>query len=83
MALGVPVVAHASSAIPETTGDGGLVWATSEPSTYAASIARVVDDRASRGLLLDAARHRYASEFAPEVLKARFLGALEPLGTFK
>jgi glycosyltransferase involved in cell wall biosynthesis len=83
MALGVPVVANASSAIPETTGDGGLVWATSEPSTYAASIARVVDDRASRGMLLDSARHRYASEFAPEVLKARFLGALEPLGTFK
>ncbi len=81
MALGVPVIAHASSAIPETAGDGGLVWDTTEPWPYAASIARVVDDRACRGRLLDAAQRRYADEFAPDVLRARFLAALEPLGS--
>lgn len=79
MALGVPIVAHASSAIPETTGDGGLVWETTDACTYAASIARVIDDRECRGYLLDAAHRRYASEFAPDVLRTRFLAALEPL----
>ena len=79
MALGVPVVAHASSAIPETSGDGGLVWDTSDPCTFAASIARVADDDGFRGRLLDAAHRRYAAEFAPQVLRERFLAALEPL----
>jgi len=79
MALGVPVVAHASSAIPETAGDGALLWEGTQPWPYAASIARVTDDRDCRGRLLDAARRRYEAEFAPGVLARRFLDALEPL----
>ncbi|WP_395679649.1 glycosyltransferase family 4 protein [Dokdonella sp.] len=78
MALGVPVIARATSAIPETTGNGGLVWDTADPWPYAASVARVASDRECRGPLLDAARGRYDTEFAPDVLRERFLAALEP-----
>lgn len=78
MALGVPVLAHGSSAIPETTGSGGIVWDEPDPWLYAASLARLGDDIRFRNDLLDAARLRYASEFSPAVLRDRFFKALEP-----
>ncbi|MBO9661404.1 glycosyltransferase family 4 protein [Dokdonella sp.] len=79
MALGVPVLAHASSAIPETVAGGGVVWAEEDPWLYAASLARLGGDAAFRNDLRDAARLRYEREFAPAVLRERFFRALEPL----
>ena len=76
MALGVPVIARASSALPETVGEGGLCWDSEDPHVYAASLARLRDDAQLRHLLRSAARRRYAREFAPEVLRGRFLTAL-------
>jgi glycosyltransferase involved in cell wall biosynthesis len=78
MALGVPVVAHGSSAIPETAGAGGIVWDSTDPWLYAASLARLGADRDFRNDLRDAARARYESEFAPDVLRERFLRILAP-----
>ncbi|WP_300617313.1 glycosyltransferase [Dokdonella sp.] len=79
MALGVPVLAHASSAIPETVGDGGVVWAEEDPWLYAASLARLGTDAAFRNDLRDAARRRYEREFATGVLHGRFHALLESL----
>ncbi len=78
MALGVPVVAHGSSAIPETAGCGGLVWEATDPWLYAASLARIAADADFRNALRDAARRRYECEFSPAVLRERFLEILEP-----
>lgn len=78
MALGVPVIAHGSSAIPETAGTGGIVWEETDPWLYAASLARLGTDARFRGELRDAARRRYVHEFAPAVLRERFFEALEP-----
>jgi glycosyltransferase involved in cell wall biosynthesis len=78
MALGVPVVAHGSSAIPETTGAGGIVWDEPDPWLYAASLSRLGDDVRFRNDLLDAAHVRYEREFSPAVLRERFFKALEP-----
>lgn len=78
MALGVPVVAHGSSAIPQTAGNGGLIWDETDPWLYAASLARLAADAPFRNALRDAARTRYEREFSPEVLRARFFQALEP-----
>jgi glycosyltransferase involved in cell wall biosynthesis len=78
MALGVPVVAHASSAVPETAGAGGIIWDETDPWLYAASLARLDADDCFRNDLRDAARLRYAREFAPAVLRERFFKALEP-----
>ena len=77
MALGVPVVAHASSAIPETIGEGGIVWNSTDPWLYAASLARLAADARFRNGLRDAARARYDREYAPAVLHERFLSLLE------
>lgn len=76
MALGVPVLALGSSALPETVGDAGLVWDTSDPWLYAASLARLREDVQCRHALRSAARRRYREEFAPAVLRQRFLAAL-------
>lgn len=78
MALGVPVVAHASSAIPETAGAGGILWDETDPWLYAASLARLGADTGFRNELRATARVRYEREFAPVVLRERFLKALEP-----
>lgn len=79
MALGVPVLAYASSAIPETIGDGGVLWSEEDPWLFAASLARLGADAGFRNDLRDAARRRYETEFAPQVLRERFFAALEPL----
>jgi len=78
MALGVPVLAHGSSAIPETVGDGGIVWTESDPWLYAASLARLGADEPFRNGLRETARRRYEREFAAPVLRQRFLRLLEP-----
>ena len=78
MALGVPVVALGSSAIPETTGAGGIIWDEIDPWLYAASIARLEADAAFRNALRDTARLRYEQQFAPAVLRERFFTLLEP-----
>lgn len=78
MALGVPVVAHGSSAIPETVGDGGLVWDDVDPWLYAASLARLGADAPFRNGLRAAARERYERAYAADVLRERFFALLEP-----
>jgi glycosyltransferase involved in cell wall biosynthesis len=40
---GVPVVAYATGAVPETLGAGGLLLARKDPLTVATAVARVVD----------------------------------------
>ncbi len=78
MALGTPVIACGSSAIPETIGDGGIVWGETDPWLYAASLARLGEDAHFRNALIDTARDRYTNEFAPAVLRERFFKVLEP-----
>jgi glycosyltransferase involved in cell wall biosynthesis len=42
----VPVVAFDAGAVPETLGDAGVLLATTAPEVVAATVARVVEDRA-------------------------------------
>lgn len=78
MALGVPVVAHGSSAIPETIAGGGLVWDEVDPWLYAASLSRLAADAPFRNGLRAAAHTRYEQTYASDVLRERFLALLEP-----
>ena len=68
MALGTPVIALASSAIPWTLGDAGLLWESTDPYLIAASIARIRSDAQLRDTLRERGRQRYARAFAPNVL---------------
>lgn len=78
MALGTPIVAHASSAIPETLGNAGLAWGEQDPWLHAASAARIFSDDELRGDLIERGRLRYRQSFSNDVLRKRFVGFLEP-----
>jgi len=69
MALGTPVIAYASSAIPWTLGDAGLLFEASDPHLIAAAAARVHADATLRESLRERGRARYAAMFSPAVLE--------------
>ena len=48
MSLGVPVVALASSGVPDTVGPAGLVWPTADAFVLAESVHRIVRDEEVR-----------------------------------
>jgi glycosyltransferase involved in cell wall biosynthesis len=63
MHLGVPVVAYAAAAIPETLGEAGVLLPDKDPLTVACAVDRLVGDAALRGDLVAAGRAR-SSQFA-------------------
>lgn len=72
MGHGVPVVAYATAAVPETVGDAGIVLPTKDPVRFAAAVARAATDGALRRRLGTAAARRVAG-FAVEQSTARFI----------
>lgn len=76
LALSTPVIAYASSAIPGTLGDAGLLWESRDPALVAAAVGRVHADKDLRAFLRERGRHRYDSVFAPDVLQRGLLDAL-------
>ncbi len=56
MAFDLPVVAYASSAIPETAGNGGLLLDDNDPDTVAATLAILDDEPELRRRLILAGR---------------------------
>jgi glycosyltransferase involved in cell wall biosynthesis len=78
MHRGLPIVAYASTAVPETVGDAALVLPTKRPSTVAAAVARVLDDERLRGRLVDAGTARLA-EFSVERSREKLLDAVVPV----
>ncbi|MGQ0823997.1 MAG: glycosyltransferase [Actinomycetota bacterium] len=61
MHYGVPVVAHAAAAVPETLQHGGLLLPTKNPCTVAAAVDRVLTDAPLRAQLIAAGRDRLAA----------------------
>ncbi len=80
LALGTPVIAYASSALPETLGDAGLLWESRDPALIAAAIARVHADADLRERLRERGQARYAATFAPAVLERGLLAAFSRFG---
>lgn len=64
---GLPVVAFAAAAVPETLGDGGLLLERKDPAFVAAAAHRVVDDRAVHETLAAAGRARAATFALPRI----------------
>lgn len=69
---GLPVVAYAAAAVPETLGGGGVLIDSASPEVVAAAVARVVHDPALASRLRAAGRARLAS-LSPERTRARLL----------
>jgi glycosyltransferase involved in cell wall biosynthesis len=76
MHFGIPVVAYATSAVPETVADAGLLLDTKDPLVVAAAVDRVLHDDALRNELVDAGRRR-ADDFSLERTSARLLELLD------
>jgi len=74
----LPVVAYASSAVPETLGAGGLCLDTKEPARVAAAVHRVMTDAPLRAALVSAGRRQLATFDLP-VTRQRMVDALTPL----
>jgi glycosyltransferase involved in cell wall biosynthesis len=79
MAMKVPIVAYASTAIPETVGSAGLVWEERNPYLLAESIKSIVGDRSVGQALSAMGWRRYAQHFTNERIEAGFLAAINGL----
>lgn len=75
MHLGVPVVAYAASALPETVGDAGFLLDGKDPLTVAVAVRRVMEDEALRSTMIDAGR-KQAQTFSYATTAERLLTAL-------
>jgi glycosyltransferase involved in cell wall biosynthesis len=77
MHFGVPTVAFASTAVPETVGDATLLLPDKDPLTVAVAVQRVLSDDVLRKALIEAG-HRRVEHFSLVNNQRRLLEALEP-----
>jgi glycosyltransferase involved in cell wall biosynthesis len=78
LAHGVPVVARAAGAVPETLGGAGLVLDHAELPLVAEALHELASESSTRGKLLAAAESRLA-ELRPAALAPRIRAAVAPL----
>ena len=76
MHFGVPVVALAAAAVPETVGEAGLLLDGHDPVLVAAAVHRVLTDTGLRQRLVSAGRER-VEHFSRANTARRFLDVLE------
>jgi glycosyltransferase involved in cell wall biosynthesis len=76
MAMKVPIVAYASSAIPDTVGDAGLVWKERNPYLLAESVNAIVWDATVSTALGEMGRRRYERHYTNRKIETEFLSAL-------
>jgi glycosyltransferase involved in cell wall biosynthesis len=79
MSMKLPITAYASTAIPETLGDAGIIWTEHNPVLIAETINLFVRDSAVRTALGLRGRDRYESMFTNEHAERDFLQALSKL----
>ena len=77
MHFGVPTVAFASTAVPETVGDATLLLPDKDPLTVAVAAHRVLSDDVLRKAMIEAG-HRRVEHFSLGNNRRRLLEALEP-----
>lgn len=80
MALGVPVVAYGSTAVPDTVGTAGFVWPEADPYLLAGAAHRVVRDEEVRRTLRERGRRRVEAAFTPGRVEAAFWEAVRGVG---
>jgi glycosyltransferase involved in cell wall biosynthesis len=80
MAMKVPIVAYASSAIPETGGDAALIWSERDPFLMAQSIAYLHSNEAAKMELVYRGSQRYTQNFSNQAIDQQFLEATASAG---
>lgn len=76
MAMRLPIVAYASSAIPGTVANAGLVWEDHNPYLLAESIDSIVENQSVSQALTQLGWKRYRENFTNEKIEADLLNAL-------
>ena len=79
MHLGLPVVAFAEAAVPETVAGAGLLLDAKRPLDVVAAVERITQDQALRAELVRRGRLRAGSDFTLARTQSAFLEALEPV----
>ena len=64
MHFGLPIIAFASTAVPETLGDGGALIGAKAPAQTAELMSLIINDSALRTRLVDAGKRR-VEQFSP------------------
>ena len=72
MALKVPIVAYASTAIPETAKDAALIWSERDPFLMAQSIAFLEANEAAKMEIVYRGSQRYVENFSKHAIEKRF-----------
>jgi glycosyltransferase involved in cell wall biosynthesis len=75
MSFGVPIVALAEAAVPETVGDAALLLDEPSPTLAAEAVRLVLDDRNLRDQLVERGRRRVL-DFDPEHTGEALVGAI-------
>jgi glycosyltransferase involved in cell wall biosynthesis len=76
MALGVPVVAYGTCAVPDTVGAAGIVWDDFDPFLLAEACAAAAHDARIRSLLIERGRQRFLDHFSNAAIERDFLRAV-------
>jgi glycosyltransferase involved in cell wall biosynthesis len=80
MALKVPIVAYASTAIPETARDAALIWSERDPFLMAQSIAFLQENEAAKMELVYRGSQRYAENFSNHAIEKCFFHVTTGVG---
>src|SRR5690242_225242 len=80
MAMKVPIVAYASTAIPETAGNAALIWDERDPFLMAQSVAFLQENEMAKMELVYRGSQRYEESFSNHAIEKRFLDATTQAG---
>ena len=73
MAMKLPIVAYASTAIPETAKDSGIILDQRDPYLMAQSIDYIVGDEETKMALIARGAERYERCFSNHAIEKQFL----------
>jgi glycosyltransferase involved in cell wall biosynthesis len=77
MAMKVPIIGYASTAIPETANDTALIWDERDPYLMAQSIDFLQTNEEARMTLVYRGSRRYEEHFSNHAIETRFLKLLD------
>jgi len=80
MAMKVPIIAYASTAIPETAQDAGLIWDERDPYLMAQSIEYLTTNEPAKMALVQRGSQRYEECFSNHAIEKQFLDATTRAG---
>ncbi len=79
MSMKIPIVAYGSTAVADTIGKAGLVWDKLDINLISASIDEIVTNEDAYFYLGEIGWNRYKSHFKNQVIKEKFLKAVNTL----